>query len=103
LQRLQELADIQKEAREEGDLRCALLAIAQLARIYESIAKLSGEALSSRAREVEPDIQLPDIDPSLIAWIRSSILAEHSSLPTGSPSHPIEPIRPQQGTEGLPS
>jgi len=61
-----------RQAREEGDLPCALLAIAQLARIYESIAKLPGEALHNWVREVEPDIQLPDIDPSLIAWIRSS-------------------------------
>ena len=107
LQRLQQLADdareIQKQAREEGDLRCALLAIGQLAKIIESIAKLSGEALLSRAREVEPDIRLPDLDPSVMAQIRSSILAEHSSPPTGSPSHPIEPIRPQRGTGRLPS
>src|SRR5215472_4707069 len=88
LQRLQELAndarEIQKQAQEEGDLRCALLAIGQLAKIIESIAKLSGEALLSRAREIDPVIQLPDLDPALMARIRSSVLAEPPSRPMGS-------------------
>jgi len=76
LQRLQELAndarEIQKQAQEEGDLRCALLAIGQLAKIIESIAKLSGEALLSRARELESPIRLPDLDASLMALVRSA-------------------------------
>ena len=88
LQRLQQLAEdaeiIRKQAQEEGDLRCALLAIGQLAKIIESIAKLSGEALLSRAREVEPEIRLPDLDPTLVARILSSMMAEPSSPPTRS-------------------
>jgi len=77
LERLEELAEdaraIQKQAHQEGDLRCAVLAIGQRAKILESIAKLSGEDRLSRAREVELTVQLPDLDHRNVA---------HSALAT---------------------
>ena len=72
VRRLEKLAKdarrIQRKAEKEGDLRCALMAVGQLAKIIEIIAKLSGEELMSRTREVlEPDIKLPEFDVRAIA------------------------------------
>jgi hypothetical protein len=54
---------IQAQAEAEGDQRCALMAVGQLVRIIEAMARLTGEDLGNRAREIEePSVELPPID-----------------------------------------
>jgi hypothetical protein len=67
LERLQELAKdakrLQVEAEEQGDLRAALAALAQVVRVVEVCARLSGEEAAAQEREVhEVASHLPQTD-----------------------------------------
>jgi hypothetical protein len=55
---------IQRQAEEAGDLRCSLLAVGQLVKIVEAMARLTGDDIAARALEVrsEPAVQIPQID-----------------------------------------